>query len=153
MLLAGMILKFVNLTENKIPESLLEKVAGVALEELGIKKKTEISLVLVGSGRMRALNKRYRAKNRVTDVLSFGGKAKKDIAFVEPPDNVLRLGEIVICLPVAKKQARRGNHSLEDEMTMLLVHGILHLAGYEHREDGEAEKMEDLEKRILTKLK
>ncbi len=102
----------------------------------------------------------YRGKNRVTDVLSFENKSvipylakafprlkkNKDIEFIDPPDNIKRLGEIILCFPQAKKQAKRLNHSLEKELTILLIHGTLHLLGYDH------EKMKDVENIILNKL-
>lgn len=156
-----------NFTQNKINEKLFQKVAKVVLKTINIEEQTEISLAVVGDGRMRKLNKMYRGRNRVTDVLAFENrsvisylskafprlKKGQDIEFIEPPDNIKRLGEIIICYPRAKKQAKRLDHSLEKELTILLIHGILHLLGHEHENDGkEAEEMEKMEKKILTKL-
>ncbi len=156
-----------NFTQNEVDERFFQKVSEACLGELGIDNKTEISLAIVGDGRMRKLNKIYRGKNRVTDVLSFGDKSvlpyivkafprlKKgeDMEFVEPPDGVKRLGEIVICYPRAKKQAKEAGHSLESELTVLLVHGILHLAGYDHeKSDKEADEMGKLEDKIKKSL-
>jgi len=167
-----------NFTQNEIDEKLFQKAAEVALEIVSKENsalrqaqgRIEISLAIVGNGRMRRLNKMYRKKNRVTDVLSFGDKnilkylakafprLKKNSPsageeFIEPPDGVKRLGEIVICYPQAKKQAKRLNHSLEKELAILLVHGILHLAGYEHERGGKAEKeMREVEEQILAKI-
>jgi len=153
-----------NFTQNEIEEKLLQRVAEVTLRTLKIDRKAEISLAIVGHGRMRRLNKIYRRKNRVTDVLAFGDKSvlpylaksfpriKRDqkIEFVQPPDGVKRLGEIILCYPQAKKQAKRLGHSLEKELTILLVHGILHLLGYEHEKGGQAEKeMRKTEEKIL----
>src|SRR3989338_8581751 len=134
-----------NFTQNEIDEKLFQKIARTTLKILKVKNKTEISLAIVGSGRMKKLNKIYRKKNRVTDVLSFGDKnilkylakdfprikRKEDMEFVEPPDGVKRLGEIIVCYPQAEKQAKRAGHSLEKELAILLVHGILHLVGYD----------------------
>lgn len=157
-----------NFTQNEIDEKMFQRVAEVVLKTVGIKDKTEISLAIVGEGRIRKLNKIYRGKNKVTDVLSFSDKTvlpylakafprlKKgaDMVFVNPPDGVKRLGEIIICYPYAKKQARRLGHSLEKEVTILLIHGILHLLGYNHEKGGhEAEEMENMEKDILNKIK
>ena len=156
-----------NFTQNEIDEKLFQKATEVALRILKIKDKTEISLAIVGNGRMRRLNKKYRRKNRVTDVLSFGDKSvlpylakafpklKKgdNFKFIEPPNGVQRLGEIILCYPQAKKQSRRLNHPLEKELAILLVHGILHLAGYED-EKGEkkAEEMKETEEKVLDKI-
>ncbi len=149
-----------NFTQNEIDEKFFKKIIKTVLNEIGIRDKTEISLAIVGDGRIKKLNKMYRGKNRVTDVLSFENKAvipylakafprlkkSKDIEFIDPPDNVKRLGEIILCYPQAKKQARQLNHSLEKELTILLVHGMLHLLGHSH------ENMKDIENIILNKL-
>jgi probable rRNA maturation factor len=157
-----------NFTQNEIDERLFQRVTETTLKILDIKGKTEISLAIVGNGRMKRLNKMYRGKNRVTDVLAFGDKSvlpylakafprlKKgeDIKFVEPPDGVKRLGEIVICYPQAKKQAKRLGHPLEKELTILLIHGILHLVGYEHERGGKEEKeMQEMEEQIFKQIK
>jgi len=163
-----------NFTQNEIDEKLFRKTAEIVLKTVGVKVKTEISLAIVGDGRMRKLNKIYRGRNRVTDVLSFGDKTvlpylakafprlKKNQEasnkvepasgqeFIEPPDGVKRLGEVVICYPRAKKQAKRLGHSLNKELTVLLIHGILHLLGYDHEQnEQEAKKMRAMEEKIL----
>jgi probable rRNA maturation factor len=157
-----------NFTQNEIREKFFERVTEAVLKTVGIKDKTEISLAIVGDGRMRKLNKMYRGKNRVTDVLAFANrsiipylakafprlKRGEDFKFIEPPDGVKRLGEIIICYPRAKKQAKRLGHSLEKELTILLIHGILHLLGYEHEKGGpEAEEMKEMEEKILKQVK
>lgn len=158
-----------NFTQHAIGKDLFAKAAIKTLEFLKVKEKTEISLALVGSGRMRKLNKMYRGKNRVTDVLSFGEKSvlpylkkafprlKKEQAeekFILPPDNVKRLGEIIICLPQAKKQAKKQGNSLEKELIILTVHGLLHLLGYEHEKDSKEKiEMQTAEIKILKTIK
>jgi len=137
------------------------------LKTVGVKDKTEISLAIVGDGRMRKLNKIYRGRNRATDVLAFGDKSVlpylakafprlrkgRDIEFVEPPDKIKRLGEVIICYPRAKKQAKRLGHPLKKELTILLIHGILHLLGYDHEQNKqEAKEMKAMEEKILKKV-
>ncbi len=154
-----------NFTQNEIDEELFQKAAKVALKEAKIDPKAEISLAIVGDGRIRRLNKMYRGKNRVTDVLSFADKTvlpylakafprmKKgeDMEFVNSPDGVNYLGEVIICYPRAKKQAKRLGHSLKKELAILLVHGILHLLGYDHEKDEkQAQEMEQIQERILA---
>jgi len=150
-----------NFTQNEIDENFFKKITEIVLKEVDAKDKTEISLAIVGDGRMRKLNKMYRGKNRVTDVLSFGNKSilpylakafprlrkGQDLEFVNPPDNIKRLGEIILCYPQAKKQAKGLNHSLEKELTILLIHGMLHLLGHSH------ETMKDIDNIILEKIK
>lgn len=130
----------------------------VPAEEDGssVPAEAELSLAIVGDGRMRKLNKLYRGKNKVTDVLAF--EEKSAIGFLEeefiyPPDDKQRLGEIVICYPRAKKQAKKMGHSLEKELTILLIHGILHLMGYDHERDDDLGKMKEMERKISSSLK
>ena len=90
----------------------------------------QVTIVLVGEGAMRVLNHRWRGQNRLTDVLSFsqregeGGGLHPEV-----------LGDIVICVPVARHQARDAGHCLVAELDRLAVHGLLHLAGYEHEDN------------------
>src|SRR6266436_2784510 len=87
--------------------------------------KAELSLLFVNDAQIRRLNKRYRKINRPTDVLAF--PMLEGDAF--PPRSQL-LGDVVISLETAKKQANKEDHSLEQEVKILLIHGILHLLGY-----------------------
>ena len=94
---------------------------------------------------MRALNQRYRHQTRVTDILSFGA----------PPLFFAQgiLGQLVVCPAVVREQALRLQHSAQAEMTVLLVHGLLHLLGFDHDADPQdAKKMAHWEDQILTRL-
>ena len=156
-----------NFTQNEIDEKFFQEIAKKALKTVDVKNDVEISLAIVGDGRIRKLNKMYRGKNRVTDVLSFSDKSVlpylakafprlkkgKDLEFIQAPDGIKRLGEIIICYSRAKKQAQRAGHSLEKELTILLIHGILHLLDYDHEKgEKEAEEMKKLEETILKKV-
>lgn len=151
-----------NFTQNEIAAGFFESIARIALKESGVKGEIEISLAIVGDGRMRKLNKMYRGANRVTDVLSFSHRTilpylakafpriAKDQDFIEAPSDASRLGEIVICWPRAKKQARQAGHPLTKELTILFIHGILHLLGYDHEGDEtRVQEMKQMEDRIL----
>jgi probable rRNA maturation factor len=99
-------------------------------------RATGISIALVDDARMKTLNRRFRGVNRTTDVLTFGA----DPAEV---DESRPLGEIVISLEQAGRQARQEGHSLATEVRYLLVHGILHAFGYDHEKDrGEMNALE-----------
>lgn len=143
-----------NLTRGKFDERFLRKVEKRCLKGIGIKNKTEISLVICGEKNIRDLNRIYRKKDKATEVLSFGGGENE---FIAAPDGTLRLGEIFICYPVAKGQAQKTGYLVQKEMAILLIHGILHLAGYDHEKSGKngargAQKMRNLEKTILGKI-
>jgi len=112
----------------------------------------ELSLVLVSDRRMRALNRRYRKKDRPTDVLAFPLLERGQIYFSRRKINLspVLLGDVVISMPTAKRQAAALGHSLRDEMARLLVHGVLHLLGYDHeRSERDALRMARQEKAIL----
>jgi len=126
-----------NLTTTPIEEEILKKVAERILEGEN-KRNADLSIALVGPGRIRKLNKKYRGKNRVTDVLSF-------------PDN--GLGEIVICLREVKKNAKKFGSSFKKELSTCLIHGILHLLGYDHEKSvEEVKKMRDREEYYLSQV-
>ncbi len=127
-----------NLTAVGIKKEFFKKIAKIVLE--GEKQtKKELSIALVDQGRIRELNKRYRDKNRATDVLAFPGDG---------------LGEIVICLREVKKNAKRFSSTFEKELARVLIHGVLHLLGYDHEKDKQlAEKMKEKDQHYLLQLK
>ena len=108
--------------------------------------KAELSLLLVNDVQIRQLNKRYRKINRPTDVLAF--PMLEGDAF--PPRSQL-LGDVVISLETAKRQAKGVGHSLGQELRILLVHGILHLLGYDHEDSEEAARLVERKTRAVLK--
>ena len=139
-----------NLTTNPIDEGVLKKISKIVLEDER-KEESDLSIALIGPGKMRKLNKRYLGKNRVTDVLAFGQSLKYKIKGARPKTQ--DLGEIVICPREIKKNAKRYNVNLEKELGRVLIHGILHLLGYDHeKNEKEAQKMEEKEKYYLNKI-
>jgi len=142
------IIEINNLTRRKINAPLIKKAAAFVME--GEKKsRGELSLVFVGQNRIRALNKKYRNVDRATDVLSFalGGK------FSDNDDEIL-LGEVVICPQIIAKDAKQADCSFDYQAVWTVVHGVLHLSGYDHEEGGEREReMRQREKYYLSKLK
>lgn len=145
-----------NLTTVSIDEEFLQKVAKNVLESEN-KKEAELSIALVGQGRMRELNKRYRGENRATDILAFGQNQKlkrKSQKLSIIPKNQSGLGEIVICPREVKKNAKRFNSTFKKELARVLIHGILHLSGYDHEKGEEAaKKMKEKEDYCLQQLK
>lgn len=141
-----------NFTKAKVNIPELEKVASKTLSVLGVRGVTSISLALVGARRIKTLNKKYRYVFRVTDVLAFGKNLKEKDEFVEPPDKINRLGEVVICLDQARVQAKFFGHSLKKELAILLVHGILHLLGWRDETLKQKVRMKRMQERILEKI-
>ena len=143
-----------NFTEQKLNQEYLNKIAKETLKIAGFKKPTEISLVITGEKRIRLLNRKFRGIDKVTDVLSFGNEEAKNVSvkFISPPCKIIYLGEIFICYPRAVKQAKRKKHSVKKELAILLIHGILHLVGHDHKGNYENSEMKILEKKILTVL-
>ena len=103
----------------------------------------ELGLVVTGQERVRELNRMYRGKDEPTDVLAFSMLPEPPVAgeigadfspFVIPPDGVCHLGEVIISYPQAVAQAGEHRHSIKKEIAILIIHGVLHLLGYEHDE-------------------
>lgn len=97
-----------------------------------VHRDTEVSVSVVGDRRMRELNKKYRNCDSTTDVLSFGMEDGGE--FIEPPDDVLRLGDIVVSYPQAMDEAREENKLVDDQVVSLVLHGLDHLLGKHHPE-------------------
>ena len=109
----------------------------------------EVSLTLVDKDEIHTLNRDYRGVDRPTDVLSF---PMDDEIFPGEEDVDLILGDIVICLDIAKAQAEEYGHSLDRELSYLICHSTLHLLGYDHMEDDEKAIMRGKEKEIMKNL-
>jgi probable rRNA maturation factor len=106
----------------------------------------EISIVLVGEDRMRQFNLQFRDTDKPTDVLAFSDGS------VDPDSKTTYHGDIIICIPIAKKQASVSGNSISDELSLLAVHGVLHLLGYEHDTQDSKSAMWAEQSAILQKL-
>jgi len=103
------------------------------LKDKGVKGKVEVSVNIVGDRLMRKLNSKYRNLDETTDVLSFPlSDAVKSVPFVDPPDDTLRLGDIIISYPQAREDAQVEEKLVDDKIDELLEHGMLHLLGVHH---------------------
>lgn len=114
----------------------------------------ECGLLITDDRDIRKLNAKYRKIDRPTDVLSFTNATEHeaDVPFVQPPDGICHLGEIIISFDQVQEQARQDNKTIETVFVMLIVHGLLHLMGYDHEADEEAEAMEAKEAEIIEAL-
>lgn len=127
----------------------IEALARFVLEALECPANTSVSITFVDNERMRELNHAYRGLDKPTDVLSFEcdnipfeGEALEDEAEYE-------LGDVIIATDVALAQTEEFGTTFEDEVSLLITHGLLHLNGYDHIEEAEAEEMEALEDELL----
>jgi probable rRNA maturation factor len=141
----------ISIVSHREPEPLdlaaFERLAAFALDREDAPDMVELSIAIVDLAEMAELNERYRGKQGPTDVLSFGCD---DPCAVVGPDEPVALGDVVIAPEVAEAQAAEYGHTVEEELNLLLVHGILHLLGYEHDADEDAEAMQQRERAILT---
>jgi len=99
----------------------------------------ELSIAVTDDQTVRTLNRQYAGEDAVTDVLSFSQREGEEL--VAPPEGVPPLGEVVIAYPQAARQASERGHAATEEVEWLLVHGVLHLLGYDHAEPEEARRM------------
>lgn len=132
--------------DQKLNQDLLEKAARATLENQSAPKDATLSILLTDDAQIRSLNKNYRGFDKATDVLSF------DVHERDPETGSLYLGEIIISIPYAAKQAKKNGHPLEAEVQLLIVHGILHLLGYDHAEIEEKKEMWAAQAEILASL-
>ena len=134
------------LRRAKIDHPRLAKLAQAVLSSVG-EASSILSLSLIGDQSMRRLNRQYRKKAYATDVLAFSMR--------EGPGRASALlGDVVISVPTAAKQAKRRGWTLDEELVTLLVHGILHLCGYDHeRGKRDARRMQRRERMILRHVK
>jgi probable rRNA maturation factor len=140
------------------------ELARQVLAARGVKGETEVSLLFVDEEAIAALNEQFLGKSGPTDVLSFpiedepvssgrspdyGGTGPG----AEPEEVALTLlGDVVVCPAVAARNAQEHEVSIDDEVALLVVHGLLHLLGMDHQEETEAERMEALERQLLDRF-
>ncbi len=121
----------------------------VAAALAGRIREADLAIRLVDADEGQALNRHYRGKDYATNVLSFPAEVPEGL-----PKNVKfpLLGDLVICAPVVAREAAEQGKALKDHYAHLTVHGVLHLLGWDHEDDKEAEAMEQLEREILADL-
>jgi len=125
---------------QRLPLRRFNQVLHACARGLGLTHDVVISIAFVSTAQMRQLNRQWRGKNNVTDVLSF-----------ELNEGPLK-GEVLISYEQAKKQAKERGHSTRDEVCFLIVHGVLHVFGYDHETSAEAKTMFSLQEKVLKSL-
>ena len=126
-----------------------ERLAAIALRVLEAEEAPpcELSVTVTDDETMRGLNREYASEDAVTDVLSFSQREGEE--FIAAPEGAPPLGEVIIALPQAARQASEAGRSVEEEVTRLLIHGTLHLLGYDHAKLGEERRMQAREEELL----
>lgn len=118
---------------------------------LGLKKTATINLVLVNKRKIRDLNRQWRNKDKTTDILSFSYQESQNHSPL-PKSGTNLLGELILCPEQINQQARLCHHSFKTELTGTLVHGILHLLGYNHQTAAGHQKMNNRAQEIIRQL-
>ena len=126
--------------------ALIERAVHLALKHQKESLEVDISVVLTNSRRLQKLNRDYLGIDAPTDVLSFPASES------DPETGRPYLGDILISIPRAERQAQAAGHSLEDEVQLLVIHGTLHLLGHDHAEAGEKSRMWAAQAEVLERL-
>ena len=128
------------------PAALIERAVDLTFQHQKASLRSNLSVVLTDSRKLRKLNRDYLGIDEPTDVLSFPATES------DPETGVLYLGDILISVPYARKSARKAGHPLEAELQLLVVHGVLHLLGHDHARPREKARMWKAQGEILTQL-
>lgn len=134
--------------ESSIPisKNLLERAARAVLEQESESQESALSIVLTDDARLQELNREYLGIDAPTDVLSFPASE------TDPQTGTRYIGDILISAPRARSQAQAAGHPLESEIQLLVVHGVLHLLGYDHAGPEEKARMWKVQAKILESL-
>ncbi len=130
----------------RLPRAALRRVAAEILSAEQLPPDAVVSLTVVGERAIQRLNRRFRDKDAPTDVLSFPLRTD---GFAAPPGEPLQLGDVVLCYPIAVRQAEEYGHALDREVVYLFAHGMLHVLGYDHEREDERAVMRGKEERAL----
>ena len=123
----------------------MERAGLEALHQAGV-QSSDLSIVITGDDQLQELNRKFLGVDAPTDVLSF--PTDED----DPDSGVRYLGDILISYPRAAAQANSGGHPIQDELQLLVVHGVLHLLGYDHSEPSERARMWEVQAQALVSL-
>ena len=133
---------------QRVQADWLTGIARITLEHQDV-GDCQLSVAVTTDAEIHALNRQYAGEDKPTDVLSFSQEEGE--SFVAPPDEPRHLGDVIISLETAERQAPKAGHDLDAEMAHLLAHGVLHLLGYDHTEADEEREMREHERSVLAK--
>ncbi len=151
---------------DQVPKDLVEEVVRGTLDIEHSESDSEVSVLIADDETVRQLNHRYRGLDETTDVLSFSfthqghfygqpdeaPESLEDEEFLLPPSESEDLGEVIVSLPQTRRQAAENERSEEEELALMLAHGVLHLLGHDHEEQTEEAAMKRLEDEVLGKV-
>jgi probable rRNA maturation factor len=137
--------------EDEIDPARVERVACAVLEIESVSSDAMLSVVITDDGEIQSLNRQFRGIDAPTDVLSFADDAP-DGSFVTGAGEPPYLGDVVVAYPRAEEQAAAQGHSVDDELRLLIVHGVLHLLGYDHAMPKDEAAMWSRQETILMAL-
>lgn len=132
---------------TEVEEAQIDKLLNFAYNHLELKDEAEVSVSFVSDSEIQEINRNYREKNEVTDVISFAFLDDEDEPIIEGMPSVL--GDIIINTNRAREQATEYGHSYEREIMFLSLHGFLHLLGFDHMNEEEEKEMFGIQKEIL----
>jgi probable rRNA maturation factor len=138
-----------NESGSVVDEASLVRLAQFVLDEMGVDRATELSLMLVDEDAMAALHEQYMGEPGPTDVLAFPMDDADDMSTAGPDDTDL-VGDVVLCPSIAQTQADAAGHDTAAELRLLCTHGVLHLLGYDHHAPDEEREMFGLQARLLS---
>ena len=131
--------------QTKVKPAILRQAAQATLDRQRLTRRVELTIVVTGNAQLRALNRTFREVDAPTDVLSFATDE-------QPRPTTIYLGDVVISYPKAREQAQAGGHSIEAELQLLVVHGVLHLLGHDHYTAAEKNAMWKAQAAVLKKI-
>jgi probable rRNA maturation factor len=135
---------------GRMPVGELRRIAAYVMDQENVAREVEAEVVLADVATVQELNRLYRGRDEPTDVLSFA--SSEGAFFQESPEAKPSLGEVIVCLAVAEAQAREGERAVTGEVAHLLVHGLLHILGYDHEEPEDGAAMKQREDELLDAL-
>ena len=151
--------------QDNVPRPWLRKIALRTLDAALPGECCQLGVVIADDDTLKSLNNEYRGLDEVTDVLSFsttyqghwegdgdGPEVLEDDPFVMPPGEPRHLGEVIISYPQATRQAKAEPSGVEKELALLVVHGVLHLLGFDHLEAGDEAEMRAKEREVLSSV-
>ena len=152
-------IEFLDVPQKEEFEELIKKVVCKCFEEEHLQtSNTYLNIILTNSENIRKINKQYRNIDKETDVLSFPMFEKEEINAIKEKSITQNievqevLGDIIISIPRIEEQALEYGHSVERELSYMIVHGFYHIIGYDHMEENEKKDMRAKEEKILNKL-